>query len=725
MSSEILYNAVAMACARTVLRLVGLLVVLAGNVSGAADEAPSPDEQLLVACELSDVEAERVDALIAAGADVNARTSGGSAPLHLSAANGADAQVLSRLLAAGADPHARDSMNMTPLLHAAGGHADSEAIRILVESGADVHARCGVGGSVLQYATQHGTSPDVVAALIDVGADVNTRDREGWTPLMFSITRADALPEVSGLLLVAGADVDAVALDGWTPLHLAVRHGSGERLVTELLESGADDTARLEIAENGAVRSWTPLMLAARWCSDPQVHRLLLGHGSGLEHRTNGHTPLSMAVAHNDNPQVAVELIRAGAKIDVRDREGMTPLATAVFRSEHADLLVPVLVEAGADVNISTRGRWTPLLLAARWDASSNVVGALLAGGARCGARIMLEHDGRNHSWSPLLMAARWSTDPAVVKMLLVEDGDVDRRSKRSGGLTALLAASSRNPRTEVASVFLQAGADIEAKDSLGRTPLIAAAAENSNPRIVALLMDSGANLMARDDADQLAIDHASRNAAVRNDDLFWRLRDATIAAGGSPAVASDAVETGKESPPAAHGQFFGISTAARRVAYIVDMSGSMVALWPQAREELLRSISGLPQSSSCYIVLYSDVFAVPDGQKSWMNLAGLDMDMLKRWLFELSPHGGTNPLPAFEHVFALRKKPDVIFFLTDGLIDPMTPAQVASLNGRNQRAVVNTVAFRNDTSRALLEEIARDSGGVYRHIRRSDLGQP
>jgi ankyrin repeat protein len=54
-----------------------------------------------------------VELLIAAGADVNARSAGGHTPLHSAAQNG-DAATAELLLAAGADPAIRDSDGLKP-----------------------------------------------------------------------------------------------------------------------------------------------------------------------------------------------------------------------------------------------------------------------------------------------------------------------------------------------------------------------------------------------------------------------------------------------------------------------------------------------------------------------------------------------------------------------------------------------------------------------------------
>ena len=89
----------------------------------------------------------------------------------------------------------------------------------------------------------------------------------------------------------------------------------------------------------------------------------------------------------------------------------------------------------------------------------------------------------------------------------------------------------------------------------------------------------------------------------------------------------------------------------------------------------------------------------------------------ISNWVQGLHANGGPNPLPAFKRVFGLDERPDVIFFLTDGDITRMKAANVAALNDRGLRTVVNTIAFGEATSQELLMQIALESGGVYRFV--------
>ncbi|MEE2719548.1 MAG: VWA domain-containing protein [Planctomycetota bacterium] len=175
-----------------------------------------------------------------------------------------------------------------------------------------------------------------------------------------------------------------------------------------------------------------------------------------------------------------------------------------------------------------------------------------------------------------------------------------------------------------------------------------------------------------------------------------------------------------------AAGSFFGITTAGRRFAYIVDRSGSMEGdRMKEAKKELLRSIRSLPDYAKFYIVFYGGSIEEPEMQESWLMARSPIINGVSEWIRRLNAAGGTIPLPAFRRVFGLDERPDVIFFLTDGDITSMSAQQVAELNDRGLRTVINTIAFGDDASQDLLVQIAQDSGGVYRFVDTSKGRRP
>lgn len=170
----------------------------------------------------------------------------------------------------------------------------------------------------------------------------------------------------------------------------------------------------------------------------------------------------------------------------------------------------------------------------------------------------------------------------------------------------------------------------------------------------------------------------------------------------------------------AAGTSFFGVSSSGTRFAYIVDRSGSMGdgTKMAVAKRELASSIQGLPDYAQFYVVMFSSGIMMPHFQDDWMRAKATTVARMVRWLnTEVDPSGGTEPRGAFQQVFSLETRPDVIFFLTDGEISNFTADEVAALNRRGKRVVINTIAFGDPTSQDLLKAIASQSGGVYRYV--------
>jgi len=97
---------------------------------------------------------KRVEALVAAGVDVNARRPGESPALLLAVRSG-NAEVVQQLLRAGADPRAASASGASALVEAV-AQGQPELARMLVEAGADVTVRHREHGTPLDAAERRG-----------------------------------------------------------------------------------------------------------------------------------------------------------------------------------------------------------------------------------------------------------------------------------------------------------------------------------------------------------------------------------------------------------------------------------------------------------------------------------------------------------------------------------------------------------------------------------------
>ena len=245
----------------------------------------------------------------------------GGTALHWAARLGA-MDVVEALVAAGADPDARDADGETALHWMArrneGGRwlADADrtavlggidvagTVAALVRLGADVQARAGGGVTVLHMAARADAS-GAVAALVDAGARVDAAADDGATALHMA-ARADASGAVAALV-DAGARVDAAADDGATALHMAAR-ADASGAVGALVGVGA----RVDAADNrgGTALHWAAQDGGGGGGDGP-------GDGRGGCSSWDGGTMESVAVAHG-----GLLLQRGGGRCVVGGRRG-------------------------------------------------------------------------------------------------------------------------------------------------------------------------------------------------------------------------------------------------------------------------------------------------------------------------------------------------------------------------------------------------------------------
>lgn len=208
-------------------------------------------------------DANGVEALIEAGADVTIGRSSGATALHQAAFRFDSSKIL-LIVDAGGDMEARDGSGQTPLAWAT-RQGGLQAVETLLAVGADVHTRDTRGQTALMHAAQDYETGQIITRLIGAGAEVSAPDNDGRTALMHAVD-IGAIKAVQALL-AAGADANARNAKWKTPLMYVSRYGDQVRIIDALLGEGADPTATdsdgASIVQN-ALRNGTSVEALAR-----------------------------------------------------------------------------------------------------------------------------------------------------------------------------------------------------------------------------------------------------------------------------------------------------------------------------------------------------------------------------------------------------------------------------------------------------------------------------
>ena len=459
------------------------------------------------------------------------------------------------LIAKGADVQARSADGTTALQWAV-YNDDADLVARLIKAGADVSATNDYGANPMRQAATV-ADPVVIKALIKAGADVNAPNAEGETPLMI-VARTGNI-ESAKLLLSRGAKVNAKEQwGGQSALMWAAAQHQAE-MVKLLISHGAD------VNDHGVVRDW---------------QRRVTAEGRPKNENHGGFTPLLYA-AREGCIECAKYLIKAKADINKPDPDGTTPLILALMNMRFD--MAAYLVSAGADVNKWDFYGNTPLYVAidmntlprgGRPDLPSvdntsglQVAAMLLDKGADVNAQLKLRPQYRNGVFdrggdqvlstgaTPLLLAAKVG-DLDAIKLLLKYKPIIDLPNAM--GVTPLMAAAglghSFNPTrgrfktdeqaAESVKLLQEAGATINGHDRSGMTALHSAAEHGWNDTVKVLVAD-GADLQPKDVKGLTPIDHAAGRHEraflepehVKHDDTMELLKGYIVAATGKPPV--------------------------------------------------------------------------------------------------------------------------------------------------------------------------------------------
>jgi len=412
------------------------------------------------------------------GAAIDRQGSGGSPLRH--ATSGGHKAVVELLLQRGADVNAKDGSGGTAL-HEAAASGFLSLAKVLVEHKADLNAHTSTINrerTPLYRAIEKGF-PEMVAYLISKGADVNAGGADGMTPLMCAA--AYGHPELLAPLLAAGAKPDLASKEAEVALNFAISSGQVDS-VRNLLKAKVDPNAG----------QFSPLLQAIQAGNTAIVQRLLeagadanrsgqLKQGVKTEPYTSPFprttfTPLSLA-ASGGNVEAVKLLLQHKADPNAVGSDGLPVILYGVVNAE----VLKALLDAGARPNVDDGVGRTPLTTAVAGGRLDESVKLLLAHGADVNARC------RDDRRTALHVAAA-KGDTAIMKLLLAHKADVNALDE--AGNTPLHWAVERGLK-ESAELLLDAKADANARNRVGQTPLDLA--RPGDPSLATLLRRHGA----------------------------------------------------------------------------------------------------------------------------------------------------------------------------------------------------------------------------------------
>lgn len=254
------------------------------------------------------------------------------------------------------------------LLHLAVLRQNTRAVRLLLEHGADARAPY-QGRSILVQALSVRPDPEMIRLLLDHGADCNGTVRTSSTipkahapgterVLLTNGPMPEVIPEVltaaAGirnleilrLLLDRGASMEGGLGDG--PLFVAI-NGDWEEGIRHLAERGVNINARL--------RGSPALVYAARIRRE-NAGKALLAAGAEVDALSPEGRSVLMEAARAGSLALVRLLLQHGARIDLRDRAGLTALDHGVRELERQKASLEELLRKP-----ERKGKVTPSML--------------------------------------------------------------------------------------------------------------------------------------------------------------------------------------------------------------------------------------------------------------------------------------------------------------------------------------------------------------------------
>ena len=507
------------------------------------------------------------------------------------------------LTSKGADPNATDSSGYTPLYHSV-KLKDVNLTRLLIKLGADVNKQYTNGCIALQQALQN-KHLEMVHLLLEHKSSITSYMKQKFfTDLSNGGTRAHTRETFLKTLIDDGFEIDYIDRHRRTYLHNAVLRNLPQT-VTALIANGAKFQHGYASSQCKNDNRLVDPFNSAIWLNLAEIVKLMLEKGADIHYtyymrgkmtpfklalmykridilrlmlpeikrigwtRTHfaayindindiakdeinistigGNRPIHFAT-HYGNFDLVKSLVKNGAKVNVTNKDKISPLLTAIDRENYE--IAEFLLQHSADPNMPNEHYKTPLFRAVKINnirmvkllikyevnilKSESVtilymaikskslelvklifeadVGLFKNDGSfyyslneRCYNMAMYLNQVFKKKWSPLHFAAH-QFDLDKIKSLTKNEADVNATTDDGNTSLHILLFSFIKNRwftdcktvTEMAKLLLDHGAEINAVNRNGNRPIHLISFDTRHKDLVQIFIDGGADLMAR-----------------------------------------------------------------------------------------------------------------------------------------------------------------------------------------------------------------------------------
>ena len=303
-------------------------------------------------------------------------------------------------------------------------------------------------------------------------------------------------------------DINEHNFDNNTPLMIAAINSNDPAIIEVLIEGGADPNLDDDFTGRA------PLHLAALENNNLAITKALVDGGADVNQKSQSDIiPLNYAVQYNSNPEIVQYLLDSGADINNVNIAGEFPIMQAIHNRQDVEpeILISMLLEAGADPNIGLKNDLHPLSSAINQRLDIEIIEKLI----EAGSEVNFEDQ---FGETPLVSSANYR-DLELMELLL--DSGADPNMKNYQGYTALTAATSFDTSIEVVEMLLEAGVDVNATANNGETALMQAALFSDDPEIIKKLLEYGADPTIEDDEGRDALVYLGDNFRLKDDETL------------------------------------------------------------------------------------------------------------------------------------------------------------------------------------------------------------